>query len=200
MTKIKRRHGPILALLAGLLLCLPQNTAASTPPHLGYGMMLAFPPGNLSKVVDAASTGSSTSSAGTRSIPNTMVSMTGSSVDTQLDSWACPNDLNVLLRVERSTTNWTPIQDHEMPGWQAFFQALATRVSQRRAACGKHYRVAFEIWNEPNLDFQWNYQPVDPVRYTEMVRRAYLGTKAGDPTIPVVAGSLRRRAGMAPVR
>ena len=77
-----------------------------------------------------------------------------------------------------------------MDDWQAFFQALAAHIAQKRADCATPYHVALEIWNEPNLDFQWNYEDVDPARYTEMVKRAYLGVKAADPAIPIVAGSL----------
>ena len=82
-----------------------------------------------------------------------------------------------------------------MAGWQAFFQALAEHIAQKRATCAFPYRVALEVWNEPNLDFQWNYQPVDPARYTEMVKRAYDGAKAGDPHILIVAGSLAPTGG-----
>jgi len=115
-------------------------------------------------------------------------------VDWRLDE-ACAYGLNLLLRVERAANNWQPIQDSEMASWQAFFQALASRIAQRRDACATPYRVALEIWNEPNLDFQWTGQPLDPARYTEMVKRAYRGVKAGDRTIPVVAGSLAPTGG-----
>ncbi|MCD6285172.1 MAG: hypothetical protein J7M39_04575, partial [Anaerolineae bacterium] len=116
------------------------------------------------------------------------------SVDVLLNK-ACEHNIHVLLRVERGSSNWTPIQDGEMVGWQAFFQDLAAHIAQKRATCGFPYRVALEVWNEPNLDFQWGYQPVDPVRYTEMVRRAYDGTRAGDPHILVIAGSLAPTGG-----
>ncbi len=69
-----------------------------------------------------------------------------------------------------------------MPGWEAFFHDLAAHIRARRAAtCDTPFQVALEVWNEPNLDFQWGYQPVDPARYPEMVRRAYRGAKAADP-------------------
>ena len=165
------------------------------PPHLGYGMMLAFPPGNLTKAVDAGFDWFKYFAYWDDIDPDRDGVYDWTSINTQLDGWACPNRMHMLIRVERDPLNWTPIQDHEMAGWQAFFQALAAHIGERRAACSYRYRVALEVWNEPNLDFQWNYEPVDPVRYTEMVRRAYLGAKAGDPTVIVVAGSLAPTGG-----
>ena len=185
-------------ILAGVLLSMTvavQAAAPLPPPHLGYGMMLAYPPGNLSKVTDAGFDWFKYFARWDEVDPDRDGVYDWTSIDTQLDGWACPNALNILLRVERNAANWTPIRDGEMAGWQAFFQALAAHVAERHAACGNRYRVAFEVWNEPNLDFQWNYEPVDPVRYTEMVKRAYLGTKAGSPGVIVVAGSLAPTGG-----
>jgi polysaccharide biosynthesis protein PslG len=46
---------------------------------------------------------------------------------------------------------------------------------------------AWEIWNEPNLDYFWT--GADPVKYAQLVRTAYPAYKAGDPSALVVAGS-----------
>ena len=51
MTKFTLRRVYTLVLLFTLLLPIPAR--AEAPPHLGYGMMLAYPPGSLGKVTDA---------------------------------------------------------------------------------------------------------------------------------------------------
>jgi len=186
----------LIGLLTGGLAMRPARAAEELPPpHLGYGMMLAYPPSSLAKVKEAGFNWFKYFAAWDDVDPDRDGIYDWSSIDWRL-GWACEHGLHLLLRVERNASNWKPIQDGEMAGWQAFFQALATRIAQKRAACTVPYRVALEVWNEPNLDFQWNYEPVDPVRYTEMVKRAYRGAKAGDPTIPIVAGSLAPTGGM----
>ena len=51
MTKPTLRRVCTLVLLFALLLPVP--AVGDAPPHLGYGMLLAYPPGSLSKVTDA---------------------------------------------------------------------------------------------------------------------------------------------------
>ncbi len=180
----------VVAFLLGGIPASPARVAENMPPpHIGYGIMLAYPLTSLAKVKEAGFDWFKYFAYWDDIDPNHNGAYNWTSVDTQL-GWACTNGLNLLLRVQRDDTDWTPIQDSEMAGWQAFFQALTARIAQKRATCAIPYRVALEIWNEPNLDFQWNSEPVDPVRYTTMVKRAYLGAKAGDPSIPIVAGSL----------
>jgi hypothetical protein len=181
------------ALLAALLLggsALPTGAVEELPPpHLGYGMMVAYPPDNLGRVKEAGFDWFKYSVYWNDIEPERDGVYDWRTVDWRLDE-VCPLGLNLLLRVERASNDWRPIRVYEMAGWQAFFQALASHIAQRRDTCATPYQVAFEIWNEPNLDFQWNYEPVDPAHYTKMVQRAYLGAKDGDPTISIVAGSL----------
>jgi hypothetical protein len=193
MTRLTLRKAYTLIILLTLLFAIP--TRAETPPHLDYGMMLAYPPGSLSKVTDAGFDWYKYFIYWDAVDGDRNRVYDWGSVDVLLKK-ACEHSSHVLLRVERDSSNWTPIQDGEMDGWQAFFQALAAHIAQKRASCSFPYRVALEVWNEPNLDFQWGYQPVDPVRYTEMVKRAYDGAKAGDPQILIVAGSLAPTGGI----
>ncbi|GAB4544113.1 MAG: hypothetical protein OHK0023_00390 [Anaerolineae bacterium] len=60
--------------------------------------------------------------------------------------------------------------------------AVATRYKGRL----KHY----QIWNEPNLGAEWGDQPVDPVRYTEMLCRTYAALKAIDPENIIISGAI----------
>ena len=179
-----------LPLLGGMLLTATSLPAVSeTPPHLDYGMMLAFPPGHLGLVRAAGFNWFKYFVYWNAVDPDHKRVYNWDTVNWRLDE-ACTHNLHVLLRVERDASDWTPIRDEEMVGWEAFFHDLTAHISARRATCSFPYRVALEIWNEPNLDFQWGYQPVDPVRYTEMVKRAYRGAKTADPRILIVAGSL----------
>jgi len=46
------------------------------------------------------------------------------------------------------------------------------------------------IWNEPNLAFEWGYQPVDPERYVRMVQIAGEAARRGNPDVVILAGAL----------
>jgi hypothetical protein len=46
------------------------------------------------------------------------------------------------------------------------------------------------VWNEPNLSLEWGYQPVDPAKYTEMLRTVYPAVKAANPDVQVLGGAL----------
>ncbi len=46
------------------------------------------------------------------------------------------------------------------------------------------------IWNEPNLSFEWGYQPVDPARYVRLLQVSYPQIKQANPEAVVLAGAL----------
>jgi hypothetical protein len=46
------------------------------------------------------------------------------------------------------------------------------------------------LWNEPNLAFEWGYQPVDPVMYVDLLREVYPAAKAANPDVTILAGAL----------
>lgn len=66
------------------------------------------------------------------------------------------------------------------------FVNFAVAVAQRYQGRVQH----FQIWNEPNLGFEWGERPVDPERYTELLCRTYDALKAVDPEIVVITGAL----------
>jgi hypothetical protein len=50
---------------------------------------------------------------------------------------------------------------------------------------------AIEVWNEQNLDREWDTtEGIDPERYVEMLRLAYQAIKSRDPNIIVISGAL----------
>jgi hypothetical protein len=57
------------------------------------------------------------------------------------------------------------------------FVNYAVAVAERYKGRVRH----FQIWNEPNLAFEWGNQPVEPERYTELLCRTYRALKAVDP-------------------
>lgn len=190
-------HKLACLILLGLLMLsiqTPARGATLPPPHLGYGMMVAYPKGNLDLVRDAGFDWYKHFIRWDEIDGDHNGDYNWESLDWRLDE-SCATQLNGLLLVSRQADNWTPIQDAELPAWETFFENLTAHIAQRRADCDFSYRVAIEVWNEPNLDFQWGNQPVDPARYTEMVKRAYRGAKRGDPRSFIVVGSLAPTGG-----
>lgn len=57
----------------------------------------------------------------------------------------------------------------------------------------RHYKGQIDyiiIWNEPNLAFEWGYQPVDPENYVDLLKHATPAARRGNPDITVLAGAL----------
>ncbi|MCB0211581.1 MAG: PD40 domain-containing protein [Anaerolineae bacterium] len=96
--------------------------------------------------------------------------------------------VKILMRVH-GTPAWARPQNSsythppdDMAAFGAFMTALADRYKGRVAA--------YEIWNEPNLNYEWGNLDPDPVVYTEMVKTAYKAVKAADPEALVITGGL----------
>ena len=66
--------------------------------------------------------------------------------------------------------------------YAAYVSAVVTRYK------GKiHY---IQIWNEPNLQGEWGGQPIDPAKFTLLLKAAYSAAKAADPSIIVLMPGL----------
>ena len=97
-------------------------------------------------------------------------------------------DTQILMRVH-GTPSWarpggTSLShppDH-VADFAHFMTALATRYRGQVAA--------YEIWNEPNLDYEWGYLPPDPARYTALLKEAYAAVKAADPDALIISAGL----------
>ncbi|UCC86365.1 MAG: PD40 domain-containing protein [Anaerolineales bacterium] len=70
----------------------------------------------------------------------------------------------------------------ETAGFAHFMGALAARYKGRVAA--------YEIWNEPNLNYEWGYLEPDPAEYTALLKAAYQAVKAVDSDALVISGGL----------
>lgn len=63
-----------------------------------------------------------------------------------------------------------------------FVKAVVTRYRGRI-----HY---IQIWNEPNLQGEWGGQAIDPERFTQLLKAAYIAAKQADPSIVVLMPGL----------
>ncbi|HEX2911836.1 MAG TPA: O-antigen ligase family protein [Chloroflexia bacterium] len=63
---------------------------------------------------------------------------------------------------------------------------FVAQVAQRYKGRVKYYQV----WNEPNLESEWNHRQVEPERYVELLKGAYQRIKAVDPQAQVLAAPL----------
>jgi hypothetical protein len=83
-------------------------------------------------------------------------------------------------RPEDTTLNY--IEDDAYDEFAAFVVAFVSRYA------GTIDHVI--IWNEPNLAFEWGYQPVEPRRYVRMLETVYAPAKAANPNLTILAGAL----------
>lgn len=96
--------------------------------------------------------------------------------------------IKILMRVHGTPTWARPpgsVLSHpptDMADFGNFMAALATRYKGRVAA--------YEIWNEPNLNYEWGNQRPDPATYTKMLQTAYTAVKSVDPDALVISGGL----------
>lgn len=92
-------------------------------------------------------------------------------------SWAQPDPDTLDFEL---TLNY--LEEDSFPDFAAFVEAFTARYADDVAAV--------IIWNEPNLAFEWGYQPPDPARYARLVQLAGPAAKRGNPDVLVLAGAL----------
>ncbi len=97
-----------------------------------------------------------------------------------------PLPYQVLYRIDVNRGDRWHFEDHRLrPDLDAI------RVDVRNiAAQGLGVVDAYEIGNEPNVDWQWESQAPDPADYVAVLRVAYEEIKAVDPSAIVVSGGL----------
>lgn len=94
--------------------------------------------------------------------------------------------IKVLLSVSKAP-EWSRATT-EMDGppvdygrFEAFMRYLATRYTGRVAA--------YELWNEPNLQREWNGSPLSAADFVELMRRGVAGVRAADPAALLISGA-----------
>ncbi len=179
----------------------PVLAAPSTAAPLSHGVILAYPPGSMDWVSDLGFDWTKHFLYWSDAEP-----IEGAGYDwSTLDRWlglACQRSTNVLLQVHHPPTwarawahEWAPVRWDKLTAWRTFIQHAAARIGEQEAACDYRFRAALEIWNEPNLAFQWGELAVDAAWYTAMAREAHAGAKAGYPHLIVVVGALAPTGG-----
>jgi GH35 family endo-1,4-beta-xylanase len=97
-------------------------------------------------------------------------------------------EVQILMRVHGTPAWARPPESSfthppdEVARFADFMTALASRYKGKVAA--------YEIWNEPNLAYEWGNLTPDPAAYTEMLKAAYTAVKAVDPTALIIVGGL----------
>jgi hypothetical protein len=85
-------------------------------------------------------------------------------------AWARPG----TTKIETPPDNYADFGD---------FVATVVRRYQGRV----HY---YQIWNEPNWEFEWGGRPATPEEYTQLLKIAYVRAKEVDPTVVILAAPL----------
>ncbi len=101
--------------------------------------------------------------------------------------------LKILMRVQ-----WTPdwarppetISSHPPNDPQDFADFMRAVASRYRGQV-----AAYEIWNEPNLNYEWGMRPPNPAEYVALLQAVYPAIKEADPDALVMAGGLSTTGG-----
>ncbi len=109
-----------------------------------------------------------------------------SGVDNQLRQYLAHGIGRALLRVDADSPPQGPA---ELAGFQAACGDLARHIAETWRSQGLT-AVAYEIWNEPNLYYEWRGGDPDPAAYAALLKAAYVGIKAADSAAIVVTGGL----------
>lgn len=107
-------------------------------------------------------------------------------LDNQLGAYTAAGISRVLVRLDADAP---PLAPSELDAFRAGARALAAHVAATWRPRGLD-TVAYEIWNEPNLDYEWRGGVPNPAAYTALLIAAYRGIKAADPAAIVVTGGL----------
>jgi Tol biopolymer transport system component/GH35 family endo-1,4-beta-xylanase len=85
----------------------------------------------------------------------------------------------IWARPENSSFTHPP---PDLADFERFMRTMAARYRGRVAA--------YEIWNEPNLDYEWGHRLPNPAEYTALLKTAYTAIKAEDPLALVITAGL----------
>ncbi|MHB0875170.1 MAG: hypothetical protein ACYC5O_03890 [Anaerolineae bacterium] len=193
-----RRRAVLLAMPTALLLAgraqaqAPGGATAALFPavangatlvaHLGYGANVASP-GHASYLSDM---GFDWAKGFVRLNPALGAAQDFGHTDNLLREFLAHGVFRVLLRIDAAQP---PTDGPQLAGFAAGAAALAAHV---RATWGSQglAAVAYEVWNEPNLDYEWRGGAPDPARYTALLQASYVAIKGADAAALVISGGL----------
>jgi hypothetical protein len=114
-------------------------------------------------------------------------------------------DQKVILRIYNSPP-WRMTKDTPSGGLPAnnadlkdFMRRLTeeVRYGNERYEPRPEHVAGYVIWNEPNIKQQWGGQAPDAAAYMAMLKAAYEGAKAGDPSAVIISAPLAPTANIA---
>jgi hypothetical protein len=99
---------------------------------------------------------------------------------------AAANDIDVLLSVAKAPEWSRPTTELDGPPsdyahFEAFMRTLASRYLGRVGA--------YELWNEPNLQREWNGAPLGGFPVVDLIRAGAAGVRAVDPAAIIISGA-----------
>jgi hypothetical protein len=99
---------------------------------------------------------------------------------------ATEKDIQVLLSVAKAPEWSRPTAELDGPPsdpshFQAFMEKLTGRYQGQVAA--------YELWNEPNLQREWNGFPLDAADLVTLIQAGAKGAKAADPQVLLISGA-----------
>jgi polysaccharide biosynthesis protein PslG len=104
----------------------------------------------------------------------------------RLISRAHANDIKILLSVSKAPEWSRPITESDGPPldynlYGSFMSFLSTRYQGEVAA--------YELWNEPNLQREWNGMPLDAAEFVRLIAAGAAGIRNGDAQAVIVSGA-----------
>lgn len=118
-------------------------------------------------------------------------------------------DVELIVRIDRPPV-WSREEAHNSPAFQAGLQENGNSTGPPAdyqdyadfvGAVAERYKGKlrfYQIWNEPNLSYEWNWILPEPERFTEMLKLAYTAIKQADPEALVLFPSLSPTDGLEP--
>jgi len=101
--------------------------------------------------------------------------------------------LTVIARLG-TVPEWArPDPEDQLTTWNYLDEEHYVDLANFVGAFVERYKGRVEhviIWNEPNLSFEWGYQPVDPANYADLLSVCYRAAKAANPDVIVLGGAL----------
>jgi hypothetical protein len=99
---------------------------------------------------------------------------------------ATANNMDVLLGVAKAPEWSRPTSEMDGPPsdvahFQSFMRTIATRYKGQVAA--------YELWNEPNLQREWNGAPLSAAALVDLIRAGAAGVRAADPDAILISAA-----------
>jgi hypothetical protein len=99
---------------------------------------------------------------------------------------AADNDLKVMLGVAKAPEWSRPTTELDgPPGDYGLYQAFMAMLAERY----KGRVLAYELWNEPNLQREWNGMPLNAATLVDLIRAGADGVRSADPQALLISAA-----------